>query len=99
MRQPAGAHHACAREDRPPACHAAPHVDAGIARLAFVRKELLADRRIDAVAGDRNTPTHSEAVGPAGAVGEGDGDTILVLFDAEAVTAGDDRLVAGARAE
>src|SRR6185436_630566 len=42
-----------ARQNRLPAGHPAPHVDAGVVRLAFVRVELLADDRMDAVARDR----------------------------------------------
>ena len=81
MRQPAGAHHAGARQHRPPARHAAPHVDAGIARLAFVGKELLANRRIDAVAGDRHTAAHGRTVSASRTVGERHGYAGLVLFD------------------
>ncbi len=99
MRQPARAHHARARQHRLPPRHAAPHVDAGIARLAFVGEELLADRRIDAVAGDRDAAAHGEALLAAGTVGEGDGDTGLILRDAEAMTVDDDAIGARAVAE
>jgi hypothetical protein len=54
-----GADHARAREDRRPARHAAPHVDAGIARLAFARIKLFSKDGIDAVAGDRDTAWRS----------------------------------------
>ena len=99
MRQPAGAHHAGARQHRPPARHAAPHVDAGIARLALVRKKLLADRGIDAVAGDRHTAAHGGTVSASRTVGKRHGDAGLVLFDTEAMPAGEQPVAAGARDE
>ena len=50
--EPADAHHAGAGEVGLPARDAAPHIDAGIARRAFVRIELLANHRVDAFATD-----------------------------------------------
>ncbi len=99
VRQPSRPHHAGARQHRLPARHAAPHVDAGIARLAFVRKKLLADRRIDAVAGDRDATAHGAAVRAARPIGEMHADAGLILLDAEAMMIGDEPVVPRARAE
>src|SRR5262245_5635932 len=49
-REPAGARHARAGQDRLPARHAAPHVDPAVARLAFIGVELPADHGVNAVA-------------------------------------------------
>ena len=62
VRHPAGAHHAGARQHRLPAGHAAPHVDSGIARFAFLGIELLANRGIDPIARDRDAAAHGGAV-------------------------------------
>ena len=53
-RHPARRDHGVAAEIGRPAHHAAPHVDAGIFGRALVGKELAAQRRMDAVAADRD---------------------------------------------
>src|SRR5580692_111018 len=63
MRQPTRACQTCARQDRLPPRDAAPHVDAGIARFALIGEKLLADDRVDAVAGDRGAAAHALAGG------------------------------------
>jgi hypothetical protein len=52
MGEPADADHGGDVEDRRPARHAAPHIDTGVDRLAFVGVELLADHRVNAVGAD-----------------------------------------------
>src|SRR5271169_2000870 len=66
VRQPSRPREARARQNRLPPRDAAPHVDAGIARLAFVRKKLLADNRVDAVASDRGATADGGADGTPG---------------------------------
>jgi hypothetical protein len=51
---PANANHAGAGQKRPPARHAAPHIDAGIFRRAFLGVELLAQGRMDSFATHRD---------------------------------------------
>src|SRR5262249_8193968 len=98
MRQPTGAHHARGRQHRLKAPYPAPDVNAGVARLALVGKELLADDGMDAIARDRDAATHGEAVSAAGSVGERNGDAVFVLLDTEAMTVGDNAIVTGAQA-
>jgi len=88
MRQPSRPHHAGAGQNRFPSRHPAPHVDAGIARLAFAGEKLLAHRRIDAVAGDRDAAAHVGAGSASGPVGKMHAHAGLVLLDAGAVMAG-----------
>src|SRR6476646_5290704 len=87
VRQPPRPHHAGAGQYWFPARHAAPHVDAGIARLALAGEKLLADRGIDAIAGDRGAAANRAAVGATRPVGKMQADTGLVLFDAGAMMA------------
>src|SRR5664279_4788389 len=96
MRQPAGTYQAGAREDRLPARDAAPHVDAGIAGLAFVREELLAEDGIDAVAGDRDTALHGASFAAARPIGKCHRDAVLVLRNAETMAIGDEPVAARA---
>src|SRR5258708_30431281 len=88
VRQPARPHHAGARQYRLPSRHAAPHVDAGIARFALVREKLLADRGVDAVAGDRGTAAYGASVHASRPVRETDVDAGRILFYADAMMAG-----------
>src|SRR3984957_7603930 len=99
MRQPAGARHACARQDRFPPCDAAPHVDAGITRLAFVEKKLLADYRIDAVAGNRRATAYALADGIARADRKMEGDAVVVLLHADTMMVSENAIRAGAALE
>ena len=99
MRQPARARQARARQDRLPPRDAAPHVDAGIARLALIGEKLLADHRIDAVAGNRGASAHALADGIAGADRKMQGDAVVVLLDAGAVMVGENAVGAGAALE
>ena len=99
VRQPASPHHAGARQHRFPSRHAAPHVDAGIARFAFAREKLLADRGIDAVAGDGGTTAYGAAVAASRPVGKTDADTGLILFNSDAVLVGQQPVGSGARTE
>src|SRR5262249_2753471 len=99
VRQPTGAPHARARQDRLPARRAAPHVDAGITRLAFVGIELLAHRRIDAVAGDGDATARGDAVPAARAVAESHGHAALVLRNTKTMMVGDDPISPGPRAK
>src|SRR6202043_2036327 len=91
--------HACARQDRLPSRDPAPHVDAGITRLAFAGEKLLADRRADAVAGDRGAAADGVAWSAARLGRKMHADARLVLLDANAVMVGEKRLGAGARPE
>src|SRR5205823_3205919 len=59
----------------------------------------LADRRVDAVAGDRDAAAHGRARRPVRAVGECHGNAGIILLDAEAVMICDDPVVPGAGAE
>src|SRR5262249_47079100 len=60
--EPAGHRHRVAREERPRARHAAPHVDSLVVRRPFVRKEDLAHLRVDAVAADEAASLRGSAV-------------------------------------
>lgn len=80
--EPARAHHAAAREKGLPGRGASPHVDARIARRALVRIQLLAQRRVDAVAAHRDRAAHRRA-----AIGEVHRHAVGILFDAGAAVA------------
>ena len=99
VRHPSRTHHAGARQHRLPAGDAAPHVDAGITRLALVRKKLLADSGVDAVAGDRGPAAHGAAVRSRWPVGKMHADARCVLLDADAMMVGDEPVIPGAGAK
>src|ERR1700738_4541351 len=99
MRQTSRPHHAGVRQHRLPSRHASPHVDAGIARFALAREKLLADRGVDAVAGDRGATAYGAAIGAPRPVRETDVDAGLILFDADAMMAGVEPVASHARPE
>src|SRR5260221_12021518 len=81
VRQQSRPYHAGAGQYWFPSRHAAPHVDAGIARLALAGEKLLADRGGDAIAGDCETAEHRAAVGETRPAGIMEADTGFVLMD------------------
>src|SRR6201999_793287 len=99
VRHPPCPHHAGAGQYRLPSRHAAPHVNAGIAWLAFVRKELLADGRIDAVAGDHGAAADRAADSAARPIGKMHADAGSILLDTNTVMTGDEAVAAGAGAK
>src|SRR6202012_1751702 len=64
-----------------------------------VGEELLADRRIDAVAGDRDAAAQGKSLLAPRAVGEGDGDAGFILRNAETMAVDDQAIGARAVAE
>ncbi len=95
---PADADHAGAGHERLPAGDAAPHVDAGIFRRALVRIELLAQHRMDALAGHRHGAAHGGERLAVRILESGDR-LVAVVVDARAAVTEDDLVGAGARLE
>ena len=85
--KPAGAHHAGARQERLPGRHAAPHVDARVARLAFMRMQLLADDRMQPVAADHHVGALRRTRIACPRIDEMDGDPAAALRETRALPA------------
>jgi hypothetical protein len=85
MREPAGPNHARPRKKRRPRRHAAPHVDAGIARLVFVRMQLPAHDRVQAIAANDDVGTLRRKLRARPRIDEVDGHAITILAKTDAL--------------